>query len=613
MITWSEIRYLFFTVLRWWWVFLLAVPLAVSMAYYVTMNEQRFYITHTTLRVGKAFESSAPDPNEISVGTALARYYGEVAERERILKPVQEKLGLPFAWQEISDNMLFTEVKPSGNLLEIYVEDTNPERAQLIADAVAAQLIAESPTSPDKIAAEQAAISQQLEDTNLKIQDLSSKIEETQGQQRQATSASDLAEINQTLEQLNAALEKEQGNYNGLLALKNNSAVNSISLFESASMPILMPSKRKVILGTAGLAGAMLSLVAIFVLERLDGRWRGRRDLKDRLRMESLGELPIGPPLMVAPQPYAEIRLKAIREIQTNLLLTSADQGIRTLVVTSPHGSEPRALFSLDLADLFARSGHKVLLVDTDFTSAFLTRMLAVPQDPHPWTVMSNEQSNIWTQLCPTPIPNVALLPSRSDTQGAPALIPSLRWRELVDELAHTADIVIFDGPTVLDGPDAALLAPHTDGVVLALDPRIDDRETVEQSKSRLTQRKNVHLIGAVTFISNKEQTRLNQIGQQLPDQKRLELPMASQVETMPDYRQTINPAAGAPTPSSPKSKPPIITPIVEVSEQVPPSHSQEQNEQVLTADSSPLVRARRPRKASRAHQRRSVRPPENH
>lgn len=607
MITWGEIRYIFRTLLRWWWVFLLAIPLAGVSAYYITMNETKYYRTRATLRIGKAFESSAPNPNEISVGTALARYYGELAGRERILKPVQEKLQLSFPWQLISDKMLLTDIKPSGNLLEIYIEDTNPERAQQIAAAIAAQLIAESPTSPEKIATEQAAINQQLEETDRKIKDLDAKIESVQAQQREATSASDLAELNQTYEQLTEALQKEQANYNSLLALKNNSSVNTISLFEPATTPFLLPSKRKIIIGTAGLAGLALSLVAIFILEHLDGRWRNRRDLKDRFQMDNLGDLPSGPPLMVAIEPYAGARLKAMREIQTNILLTSTDHDIRTLMIASPSKSEPRTVFSIDLADLFARSGHKVLLVDADFCHASLTRLLAPMEITQSWaTMLNNEHSDIWAHLCSTPLSNVALLPGGGNAHGSPALIPSLRWREIVNELLQAVDIIIFDGPGVLDGPDAALLAPFVDGTVLVLDPRTDDREAVDKSKTRLTHRKGARLIGAITLTPSGEPSRFELFWQQLRNRRRLELPVASSVETITNYRQAIDP----PTPVTPApTRSPIITPVDDIQGQSSSSEYRDIQKQPTAPLPDQTLATRRPRKASRSSHRRPIRP----
>jgi Mrp family chromosome partitioning ATPase len=462
-------------------------------------------------------------------------------------------LQLPFAWEIISDRMLTTNVVPSANLLEIYVTDSNPERAAVIANAIGEQLIKFSPNAPDKIQAEKAAVDQQIQESQKKSKDIQDKINELTTQQQSATSASDLAEINQKLALLQSNLDQEQASYKSLLNYKNSSIVNSLDFFERAVPPNEpLPSKRKVIVGFAGLAGLMLAFLAIFVIERLDERWRGPRDVQDNFDIDDLGTIPIGPPLLVAPEPFVQERLHAARDVQTNILLTGAEQNTRILMITSPQPSESRTSLTIDLADLFGRSGHRVLIVDADFSSSLLTRMLAQTGAAHAWTVMtSNEYNDLWAHLRPTPLTNVALLPGRGYSAGAPAMIPSLRWQELVERLLSTADVIIFDGPAALTGPDAALLAPHVDGVVLTLDPAIDNREDIAKSKTRLLRQKGARLLGAVTFTPPDQGPRLGRVFRQLRGRPVPALPAASAA--------THQNAAGIPL--LPHQHAPIVTP----------------------------------------------------
>lgn len=555
MITWDEIKPFLRTLLRWWWVVVLAVALSSGTAFYLSQREVRYYVAHTTLMVGNTLESLRPDQYQLSIGVTLARFYGELAHRERILQPVHDQLQLPFPWQIIRDSMLTIHIEPSANLLEIYITDSHPDRAAAIANAIGEQLIAYSPNSPEKIEAEQRAIEQQLRDAENRIKQIKAKIDELTARQQEATSASDLAEINQTLDQLNTSLAQEQNSFNSLLAYKNSSVVNSLSFFERAVPPPQpLPSKRKITVGIAGLAGLLISMVAILLLEQVDKGWRGARDIEDRFNLDNLGDIPVGPPLLAAPRPFAEERQRAARDVQTNILLAAAEHGTRTLMITSPQPSESRAAFSIDLADLFARAGHRVLIVDAEFAASFLTRMLAPQGDAQTWTVMSgHEYDDLWVHLRPTPLQNVALLPG--DTSGVPRLIPSLRWRELVQRLLNTADVIIFDGPAALSGPDAALLAPHVDGVVLALDPATDNREDVTKSKARLLHQKGTRLLGAVTFTVPKPQLGRSSIWPQLRGQEVQALPAAH--------------ASGATDPTVPtlEVRAPIITPPPAMSE----------------------------------------------
>ncbi|PMP78458.1 MAG: lipopolysaccharide biosynthesis protein [Roseiflexus castenholzii] len=501
MITPGELIRLARPILRWWWIMLITVPLSSGVAFAISRYETRYYVARATLMIGNTLESQRPDPIQLQLGSSLGRFYGELAKRERILQPVQENLNLPFSWNVIANYMLRTSVVPSANLLEIYVTDSNPVRAAAIANAVADQLIAYSPTSPDKVAAEQMTIEQQLRESEARLNDLRARIEETTFRRQQVVSASDLAEINQTLMQLEASLSKEQETYNRLLSFKNSSVVNVLTPFEPAEPPSApLPSRRNMTILFAGLGGFVIAVAAAYVLDRVDPRLRSPGDVRDRIDLPVLGSVPKGPPIQHVAEAQAERRLEAIRQVQTNLMLSAREEGLHALLVTSAHPNEARSAVSADLADLFARSGYRVLLVDAEPTDPHLSRLLrADPDSGRLWTrLAAGDRQELRTHLVPLAIPNVALLPVAPTLDAQPAMLSSRRWHELTHLFTSVADVVIFDGPAAMVGPDAALLAPHADGVVFVVDPATDEQDVVVQSKQRLLKDQRTYLMGAV-------------------------------------------------------------------------------------------------------------------
>jgi len=501
MITLNELIRLARPIVRWWWIIPVAVALSSSVAFAVSRTETRYYVARATLMIGNTLESQRPDPIQLQLGSSLGRFYGELAKRERILRPVQEKLNLPFSWNVIATYMLRTSVVPSANLLEIYVTDSNPVRAAAIANAIADQLIAYSPTSPDKIAAEQMTIEQQLRESEARLDDLRARIEETTLRRQQVVSAGDLAEINQTLMQLEASLSKEQDTYNRLLSYKNNSVVNVLTPFEPAEPPVSpLPSRRNLTILFAGLGGFVIAVAAAYVLDRIDPRLRGPGDIRDRLDLSVLGSVPKGPPLQFVLETLAERRLEAMRQVQTNLMLAAREEGVHALLVTGTQPNEARSAVSVDLADLFARSGHRVLLVDAEPTQPHLTRLFNADPDPgRPWTKLgAGDRQELRARLLPSAIQNVAFLPAAPTLDAQPAMLSSRRWHELTHLFGSIADVVIFDGPAVMTGPDAALLAPHVDGVVVVIDPAVDEQDVIAQSRQRLQKDQRTHLMGAV-------------------------------------------------------------------------------------------------------------------
>jgi succinoglycan biosynthesis transport protein ExoP len=489
---------------RWWWVMAAAVALAGGAALLFSAGSPPQYAARVTLQVGTSFTSARPDAGQFAVGTAMARYYAELARREATLTQVVARLGLPFSWDVIANRMLATNVVANANLLELTVTDTSPERAALIANALAEQLVQDSPTSPEKIAAERAAIDAQLREAQGRADALKTAREQLVRQRDRATSASDLAEINGKLDQLDVALQQEQSSIQALLGLQQSGTANSLGIFERATPPAApLPDKRPVLVATAALAGLFLATLAIFLLAWIDDRWHAPRELEIAFSLPSLGKLPGDEPTIAASTSAArQARAQAAYDTYTNILLAAPPAGIRSLLVSSPRPTAERTGLSIDLAQLFARAGYRVVLVDTDEAGALRNHpLLTLPRHSATrWMVVpSARRGEFWLNLHGTAIPNVRLLHGPlGEASGLPTMLPELRWPKLLELLHTAADVIIFDGPSALSGVDATLLAEHVDGAVLALNAERDTRTDVQHSRERLTHRPGSRLLGAV-------------------------------------------------------------------------------------------------------------------
>ncbi|MBC8077649.1 MAG: lipopolysaccharide biosynthesis protein, partial [Chloroflexales bacterium] len=516
MLTWDDIWRFLRIQLRWWVVLVLATVLASGTAYALVRQQPNYYVAHASLMVGENFQAAAPNEFAFGLSNTLGTFYSELARREVILQPVAEQLQLPFAWQLIADRMLMTSVNQRANLVEIQITDSAPERAAAIAGAVAQRLIAYSPTAPEKIAAQRSAIETQLATTDARIKDADKKLADLQERQQKLDAAIDLKDSQEQIDELQKARDRYQESYSQLLLLSNNTSVNSLSLFESAAVPTApLPSRRTLTVAVAGLGGLLLAVLAVLLLDQIDDRWRSGRDLRERMGIRDLGRVPPGP-VGANTNGAASARERAMREAHTHIMLAAQGQPARMLLVSSPEPSAARSAFSIDLADVFARAGHRVLLVDADLSEAHLTTLVeqngqaAQPEVTTSMDVWSRWQqtaggNDFWSRLQITPLRNVRLLSRRPAEGDLPMLVPSLHWPTLVDALKQYADVVIFDGPSLLKGPDAALLAPLVDGVVLTLDPRCDKRTAIVESRERLAQ-PGARLLGAIVTPSVKQQ-----------------------------------------------------------------------------------------------------------
>ncbi|MFV9505133.1 MAG: lipopolysaccharide biosynthesis protein [Oscillochloridaceae bacterium umkhey_bin13] len=501
MLTFHEIWNYLRILLRWWWVLLIATTLAAGVAALLVARQPQYYIARTTLMVGDTLNSPTPDAQLMGISSALTGFYAEIAKREPILGPVTERLGLTFPWQVINTYMLTTSVNRQASLIELTITDTNPERAAAIVTAIAEELVRYSPNSPEKVAEQRLLINEQLTQAQTSLESIERSIDETRALQSQVVGAADLREVRSRLEELERTRQSTQDTYNQLVRLQNSSVVNSLNVVEPARIPTSpLPSKGRLTIALAAGGGLLLAMIAVFVLELVDDRWRSASDLRSRLGLTTLGLVPGRKPLYQLPNESARLRELAVREAHAQIVLAGSTQNKQTILVTSVHSSKARSALAVDLAQLFTRSGYRVLLVDADTEVSHLTELIGTTGEAPKPVVMINGVAEIWSNLQATPLKHVMLLAHNQGSDGRP-LPPSLPWPALVESLSRAADIIIFDGPSALSGIDAALLAPLVDGVILTVDPQQDRRNDVAQSSYRLSRTGGERLLGAVMLI----------------------------------------------------------------------------------------------------------------
>lgn len=504
MLTWGDIVSYVRLFLRWWFVLVLSVVLSAGTALYITRGQADMFSSQATVSVGNNFEVAAPTQAQVSLSNVLADYYAALTKREVILGPVVESLQLNFPWWLIRDVMLTTRVDRGANLLEIKVSDTDPERAAAIANAIANQLIAYTPNAPEKVAAQQAEISRQLEESQRNIQAVEAKITELENRLSGLSSAIDISDVQSQLDALQTTRQRYLGEYANLLDLSNQTSANSLSIFEAARpAEAPLPKKLALTLAMAGGGGLLMAILAVLVLDRLDERWRTGRDLQSRTGIKSLGDVPPTPSGRPGARFAPAARQKAVNDAYSNMVLAAKSKLPRALLISSPQVSEARSTLAVDLAEMYTRTGHRVLLVSTEPEHASVVERLGHV----PYTVAAADRDqgfadaigSLRSFVRPTKIHNLLVLSGQSaGHEYFSSLVPLVYWPEMLTHLRKSADVVIFDGPAALSGPDAGLLAPLVDASMLVLNGRQDTRSIAIKACQQLTSDPNTQFLGAI-------------------------------------------------------------------------------------------------------------------
>jgi len=121
--------------LKRWWLIAASVIVAGVSGYVGMRVMPRPYRSHTTLMVGQILPGPNPSLSQLYTGQMLAQNCVDLAKREPVLKATLEALKLPWDWQ-VLQGMVTARVVPNTQSIEISVEDTNPQRAQMLASEV---------------------------------------------------------------------------------------------------------------------------------------------------------------------------------------------------------------------------------------------------------------------------------------------------------------------------------------------------------------------------------------------------------------------------------------------------------------------------------------------
>lgn len=195
---------------------------------------------------------------------------------------------------------------------------------------------------------------------------------------------------------------------------------------------------------------------------------------------------------------------EAFRTLRTNLMFSSLDRALTTIVVTAPAEADDKTSVVANLAIAFAQAGNKTILVDADLRKPSLHTLWGASNERGLTTMMAEDAALSTPPLQTTEVPNLLLLPTGPLPPIPADLLSNQRMNEVIGVLKARASYVLFDSPPVLAATDAALLGAKVDGVLLVVQAGHSRRDQVAQARQAL-ERVHVRLLGAILTNAPKE------------------------------------------------------------------------------------------------------------
>jgi len=207
--------------------------------------------------------------------------------------------------------------------------------------------------------------------------------------------------------------------------------------------------------------GLVVGVGLAFFIEYLDTSVKTIDDVERSLQTAVLGVIPQNVGLMLdegAESPHAE----AYRVLRTNLLFSRKDDKLNTVAVVSAGAGEGKSTTVFNLASVFAQSGQRTLIVDSDLRRPTLHKMLRVTNSVG-LTNYLLKQNTLEEVIQTTKTPTLDFLASGKLPSSSLGILSSSQMKALINELKQRYDFVFFDSPPIMGVSDASILASEVD------------------------------------------------------------------------------------------------------------------------------------------------------
>jgi polysaccharide biosynthesis transport protein len=465
-----ELNKYIFPLRKWWWLIAASTLIAAIFSYVSTLRQSPIYQARTTLMIGTTISNPNPSSNELYLGQQLAAAYADLANREIVRNATRNSLGM---------NQLpvyIARALPNTQLIEITVNDVNPQRAQAVANELAVQLILLSPVSGQSEDRDrQDFIYERLNILEVQIRETEVEIEELQKELAVAFSAQQINDIQNEISSLQSKLSAMENNYGLLLSNTQQGAINTLTIIAFAEIPSSpIRSSKGVTILLAAAVGFLLATCEAYLLEYLDDT------LKSPDSVTSLFSAPILGRIFEQPESFNENLLydaentnhpltEPFRALRTEIDLAEMGQHLTKILVTSPDTGDGKTSVAVNLALSIAQRNKRVYLLDADLRRPKIHKLFNLKNDQGLADVVFARAVFDW-RVGIQEVRKIAVLTAGSTPPDPAELLSSEKMELFLTELEEVADVVIIDGPPLFV-PDAMILASKVDGVLMVVRP----------------------------------------------------------------------------------------------------------------------------------------------
>ena len=480
-----ELNKYIFPLLKWWWLVVASVLIAAIFSSLSILRQPTIYQARATVMIGTTINNPNPSSSELFLGQQLAASYADLANREIILNATKNALGMNQLPQYIARAL------PNTQLIEITVNDTIPERAQIVANEIASQLTLLSPISAQpEGGGRQEFIHERLNNLEAQIRETEAEIEKLQEELANTISAQQIKDKQDQISSLQSKLNSMENNYGLLLSNTQQGAVNTLTIIEFAELPSSPIGNMKgLTILLAAAVGFVLAACEAYLLEYLDDTLKSPDVVMRLFSAPIIGRIfehadGINENQLYDPESSNHTLTEPFRALRTAIDFAETDHPLKKILVTSPDVGDGKTSVAVNLALSIAQKDKKVFLVDADLRKPKIHKLFGIANDNGLADLALDHAAFNWKSQI-RKVREVNVLTAGNTPPDPAELLSSNKMNLFLSELEEVADVLIIDGPPLFVA-DAAILASKVDGVLLVVRPAHTRRSLAKAAVEQL-------------------------------------------------------------------------------------------------------------------------------
>lgn len=193
---------------------------------------------------------------------------------------------------------------------------------------------------------------------------------------------------------------------------------------------------------------------------------------------------------------------ESYKTLRTNILYSSLDKEIRSIVVTSSRAGEGKSITSCNLALSFAQENKKVLLIDCDLRKPSIHKKFKISNLKGLSDILVGKAKVEDTKYSYNDY--LSIVTSGPIPPNPSEMLGSNQLTLLMDKLKESYDVIILDSAPLQAVTDAQLLSVKADGTILVVEAEKTKKDDIVSAKE-LLQKVDANILG---LVLNKSRNR---------------------------------------------------------------------------------------------------------